>query len=170
MFKSGELIYYGKTGVCEVVDVVARPNKSAGGSDLYYQLKPFYQTCLISVPVDNDKIYIRKIITEDEVYSLIGAIPDMDDTAFYCSNLNQLKDHYRQIIDSRDNYELMRLILSVRRKRTEVIANKKKLGAVDEKFLRDAEGLLYGEFAAVLGIDRDDVEGYISKYLEESKA
>ena len=170
MFKSGELIYYGKTGVCEVVDVVARPNKSAGGSDLYYQLKPFYQTCLISVPVDNDKIYIRKIITEDEVYSLISAIPDMDDTAFYCSNLNQLKDHYRQIIDSRDNYELMRLILSVRRKRTEVIANKKKLGAVDEKFLRDAEGLLYGEFAAVLGIDRDDVEGYISKYLEESKA
>ena len=152
-----------------MVDVVARTNKSAGGSDLYYQLKPFYQSCSISVPVNKDKIYIRKIITKDEVYSLFDAISDMDDSAFYCSNLNQLKDHYRQIIDSRDNYELMRLILSVKRKKKEVMANKKKLGAVDDKFLRDAEGLLYGEIAAVLGIDKNEVEGYISQYLDGKK-
>ncbi len=163
MFQSGDLIYYGKTGVCEVVDVVTIKRKT--GSELYYQLKPFYQTCSISVPVDNDKIFLREIISEDEVHKLIDSIPEMDDQAFYCSNLNQLKDHYRQIIDTRDNYELMKLILSVKKKKKEVMSHKKKLGAVDEKFLKDAQGLLYGEFAAVLGIQKNEVEGYIEEQL-----
>ena len=37
---------------------------------------------------------------------------------------------------------------------------------MDERFMREAEDLLYGEFAAALEIDRDKVENYIAKSLE----
>ncbi len=161
MFRAGDLVYYGKTGVCEVVDIKTVRSSADKKEELYYQLKPMYQSCSISVPVDNDKIYLRSIISEDEVHALIDSIPDMKEEAFYCTNLNQLKDHYRQILDSRDNSKLLGLIISVTKKKREVAAHKKKLGAVDEKFLKDAKGLLYGEFAAVLDIPKNQVEEYI---------
>lgn len=168
MFKVGDLVYYGKTGVCEVIDVKTVRAPFSNKEELYYQLKPMYQSCFISVPVDNDMIYLREIISEEEVTSLINSIPEMDEQAFYCSNLNQLKDHYRQILDSRDNSKLLGLIISVSKKRIEVAAHKKKLGAVDEKFLKDAKGLLYGEFAAVLKIPKHEVENYIINRIKNN--
>ena len=43
----------------------------------------------------------------------------------------------------------------------------KKLGQVDEKYMRRAEELLHGELAVALGIPKEDVKEYITKSVEE---
>ena len=44
---------------------------------------------------------------------------------------------------------------------------KKKLGAIDERFMKEGEALLFGELAAALDIQPQEVPRYIQKYLGE---
>jgi CarD family transcriptional regulator len=44
-----------------------------------------------------------------------------------------------------------------------------KFGAIDKKFMKQAENLLFGEFAAVLGIKPTDVPAYIESKIEALK-
>lgn len=166
VFRIGDLIFYSKTGVCEIVEITEKESEVFGKKN-YYILRPLYQECDISIPVDNKKVYMRPVISEDEVNSLIDAIPEMDAQAYYSQNLNQLKDHYRQLMDTHSCENMIKIAKSVRTKQKEVEANKRKLGAVDEKFMKEAEDLLFGEFAAVLKISKSDVPGYIVNRLKK---
>ena len=42
---------------------------------------------------------------------------------------------------------------------------KKKFGAMDERYMKRAEDMLFGEFAVALGIDKNEVQAYISKRI-----
>ncbi|MCI5884573.1 MAG: hypothetical protein MRZ77_00405 [Clostridiales bacterium] len=164
MFRIGDLIFYSKTGVCEIVEIIEKESEAFGRKN-YYILRPLYQECDISIPVDNKKVYMRPVISREKVDELIDAIPEMDAQAYYSQNLNQLKEHYRQLMDTHSCEDMIRVSKSVRNKQREVEANKRKLGAVDERFMKEAEDLLFGEFAAVLEISKADVPGYIEDRL-----
>lgn len=71
MFSKNEYVVYGSTGVCKIIDIVT---KKIGNTKerLYYLLKPEYETnSIIYVPIDNNSVVMRKIITKDEIYELI---------------------------------------------------------------------------------------------------
>ena len=44
---------------------------------------------------------------------------------------------------------------------------KKRLNAIDEKYMKISENLLFGELAAVLEIPINQVQGYIEKRIEK---
>jgi ribonucleoside-triphosphate reductase len=46
--------------------------------------------------------------------------------------------------------------------------DKKKFGAVDERFMKEGEALLFGELAAALEIPVEEVKGYISQRLTQA--
>ena len=46
---------------------------------------------------------------------------------------------------------------------------KKKLGAIDERFMKEGEALLFGELAAALDILPNEVPQYIQKRLGEEE-
>lgn len=166
MYSVGDLVFYGKTGVCRIEDVTEMRSATSGnGVEDYYILKPLYQECKISIPVNNDRVFMRSILSEEEVLSIIDNIPDMKAEAFYCHNLNQLKEHYRKLMETHDCVVMIELILSVYEKRIDAIENKKKLGAVDERFMKEAEELIDGEFAAALGIPKEQVKEFIKKRI-----
>ena len=54
---------------------------------------------------------------------------------------------------------------SIYAKKKDAESRQKKIGMTDEKFLRRAEDLLYGELAVALDIGRDEVRSYISDRL-----
>ncbi len=168
MYNVGDLVFYGKTGVCRIEEVTKMQSAISGdGSEEdYYILKPLYQECRISIPVNNEKVFIRPIISEEEVLKIIDEIPHMEAQAFYCHNLNQLKEHYKAMLETHDCKVMIGLILSVYEKRKQAVENKKKLGAVDEKFMKEAEELVSGEFSAVLKIGKEEVKDFIIKRLE----
>ena len=159
MYSVGDLILYGRTGVCKVAEI----REEAG--TCYYVLQPLYQTCCITIPADSPKVFTRPILSPEEVHTLIARFPELEAEPYHNRNLNQLRAHYLSCMESHCCEDLARLAKSLYLKKKETEAQKKKFGAVDERFMREAENLLFGEFAASLDIDREEVQNYIANCL-----
>lgn len=158
MFQPGDLIVYGRTGVCRV----ERIEKEKGQE--YYVLSPLYQNCSIMTPV-NGKVFMRPILTKEEAEGLVELIPAM--TAEPEGRvLRELTEHYQASIATHDVKDLIELTMSVYAKKQQVQRNKKKFGAVDERFVKEGEELLFGELAAALGIPVKEVPQYIKKRVK----
>ena len=164
MYRVGDLILYGRTGVCRV-EGIGEDAASGGESRRYYTLKPLYQNCSIQAPVEGGKVPSRPIISRPEAEQLIQKMPEMPAEPYYNRNLNQLREHYRSCMETCACEALILLTKSLYMKKKEAEAQRRKFGAVDERFMREAEDLLFGEFAAALEIDREAVESYIASSL-----
>lgn len=167
MYKVGEKILYGRTGVCIVESIDEKLLRGESEPQFFYSLKPLYQSCNISTPANNSKVFSRPIISRKEADKLIAKLPELEAEPYHNRNLNQLREHYRMCIESYDCEELALLSISIYRKKCEAESQKRKLGAVDERFLKEAEDLLYGELAAALEIDRVQVPAYIKETLNK---
>ena len=60
--------------------------------------------------------------------------------------------------------------MSIYAKRQQAEAQKRRLGMVDERFMKQAEKMLYGEFSVALGIPYEEVQPYIARRLEKAAA
>lgn len=159
MYNIGELIVYGSTGVCRVTDII----EHAENGKRFYTLKPLFQTCVISAPVGSDKVFMRPVITHDEALALIDGIPTVEAEIFHSRVTRQLTEHYEAALKRHSCGDLVRLTKSIHLKKVEAEAQKKKLGAVDERYMRRAEDLLFGELSVALNIPKEDVHDFIFK-------
>lgn len=169
MYQVGELVSYGSTGVCRVAEIILQTSHD-GEEMLYYVLQPLYKACVISVPVDSDKVFIRPIITRSEAERLIELIPTLDCPAFHSRVSRELSEHYSAMLKSHDCQDWMEMTISIYTKKQALLSQKRKFGSVDERYLKQAEELLFGELAAALEIPREKVRGYIGEKLESLKA
>lgn len=172
IYKIGDYVVYGNTGVCRVEEVISPGHESwKKGFDKtrsYYRLKPLYQTEIIYTPTDNDKVFMRPVISKEEAEELIDMIPAVRAEAYHADNLQDLKNHYRSVTEKYECSGLIELTMSIYEKKKNLEQNKRKLGEVDGKFMRQAEEMLFGELAVALGIDKKDVQGYIAERVEKS--
>ena len=97
-------------------------------------------------------------------HELIRTLPNED----YCwiENDNQRKEKYREIIKSGNRKELMKMIRTLYLYQQELKKDGKKIHAADDKFFKDAEKVLYDEFAYVLDIEQEDVVSFICDQFE----
>lgn len=167
MFQPGELVMYGTTGVCRV-ESIDRPNLTgADCGKAYYHLKPLQQDGIIYTPVENSKVSIRPVMTREEANALISQIPTIWAEACRALTIQALTQHYQAAIHSGDRRELIRLMMSIYAKQKQAEAQKRRLGMVDERYMKQAERLLYGELAASLEIPFDQVQSYIARRVGE---
>ena len=160
MFAPGELIYCGRRGVCRVEgidEIDGRP---------YYHLEPLYYTCTIRTPVDG-KVFMRPVMTRAEAEALIDLIPSVEAPPVQSKAIRELTERYQAKINTHEAAELLAMLMSIHAKKQQLLAGKKKLGAVDERFMKEGEALLFGELAAALGILPQEVPQYIQKRLGE---
>ncbi len=165
MYQAGDLILYGRTGVCRVEEITTIKQRGSSEETMYYILKPLYQTCNITTPVNNEKVFSRPIISREEAEEAISAIPGMEPEVYYNRNLNQLREYYKTRMETYDCRDLLKLTMSLYVKKREMEQQKRKFGAVDERYMREAEELLFGELAAALEIPKDEVRDYIGRSL-----
>lgn len=163
-FAIGDLIIYGETGVCRVADIVVK--EFPDGKKNCYQLQPLYQSCMIFTPADNEAVFMRPIITRAQADELIARICDIEPTEITASNPRELSEKYDAVIKSHDCETLVSFTKSIYNKRDRLIPIKKKLPAVDERYMKRAEDLLFGELAASLGIDRIEIKESILEKLK----
>lgn len=166
MYQVGELVLYGSTGVCKVKEIKKQDFPSTGEQRLYYVMQPLYQDCVISAPVDSDKVFIRPIISKDEAKRLIGLIPGIRAEAYHSRVSRELTEHYDALLKSHDCEDLIELTMSIYAKKQDLLSQKRKFGTVDERFLKRAEELLFGELAAALDIPREQVQDYSASKVE----
>ena len=165
MFSIGDTVMYGGTGVCVVEDITTIKLSGMEKPREYYVLRPMYQSGTIHTPVDGTKIPIRPVLTKTQAEELVDTIPEVSAAICTEKNLSALRNYYQQQMSSFDCVDLIRMTKSIYAKKKDAESRQKKSGMTDEKSLRRAEDLLFGELAVALGISRDAVTDYISARL-----
>ena len=164
MYEIGQLIVYGNEGVCRVEEIGTPKISGVDKHREYYTLAPIYREGKVFTPVDS-KVFMRPVITREEALALIDRIPQMTAQVYENSNLRFLNEHYQQCIQDYTCADLLQLIKDVRAKRRRMAERGKKLGLVDERYMKRAEEMLHGELAIALDMPREQVPQFISDTL-----
>lgn len=166
MFQAGELIVYGATGVCRVEGFAGLDQPGADRNRRYYLLKPLWQDGVIYAPVDSEKVPMRPVISRAEAEALIDRMPGIQAAACRGGTAQALAQQYQSAVRDGGHQALIEMMKAIHRKRGLAESKNRRLGMVDERYMKQAERLLYGELAAALGIAYDEVEDYIASRLE----
>ena len=161
MYQAGTKIIYGSNGVCTVLDVAVPPFAGKNERDrLYYKLQPDGSSEVIYVPVDTT-VFMRPIMSRAEAEALVARMPDIPEEVCSSHSIAMLRQQYDSIFRNHDCEAYIALAKGIYLKGL----NGKKLGQTDQRYMKRAEDMLYGELAAALGIPVAEVPEYIRKTL-----
>lgn len=164
MFEVGDFIIYGSNGVCRVENVGSMDMKGVPSDKMYYTLVPVYSSkSKVFTPVDNAKVIMRPVISEQEAYELIDHIKEMQ--GFSIEDEKNRDIVFKEALKKCDCRELIRIIKTVYEKKLARQAEGKKMTAGDERYFKIAEENLYGEFAVALGIKKEEVGSLIEQRI-----
>lgn len=169
MYKVGEFIVYGNEGVCEVEDISNLNIPGINKKKSYYTLKPMHENGKIFAPIDTN-VFMRPIITYDEIQEIIEKIPFIKEADYDNKNTRLLQEYYKNLLNTHECIDLLTVIANINDKKINSMKSGKKLGQIDEKFMKIAKNLLEDEFSLVLGIPKEEVENYIQDRVDKSIA
>ena len=157
MFQKGEYVIHGNNGACFIEDVSHLDIPGSDRNRLYYVLQPLgTRESKIYSPVDNNKVYIRKILTRKEAEALMEEIPDIEQ--IWIPNEKLREEKYREVMKACDCRQWIGMMKTLYFKRRQRMAQGRKFTAVDERYLREAEERLYGELSLSFGLERREME------------
>ncbi|MBE7030880.1 MAG: CarD family transcriptional regulator [Ruminococcaceae bacterium] len=166
MFQVNDTICYGTHGVCKIIDIT---KKEFGGVALdYYVLEPVHhEKSTIYVPLHNQSLTgrMQRVLSPEEIHQIIQSMPEEETK--WIANEHERRECYRIALEQGDRKELMRLIKTIYLHGQEQKSKGRKLYAVDEKFLHEAERLIYDEFALALDIKPNQVLPFIREQIEK---
>lgn len=166
MFQVGDTVVCGSNGVCiiEKIGPLTNMGKTAIKKD-YYTLQPYFDNGgKIYLPVDNDKVVMRYVLSKDEVTALVDEISILEQIDISDEKLRETE--YKNAVNSSDPRKLIRIIKTMHNRRKSRIESGKKSTAIDEKYSRIAETRLCEELALALELDKDSVRDNIRKHIE----
>ena len=168
MIKVNDTVLYGSHGVCTVAGTLTR---QVGGREVeYFLLKPvFERSSSIYVPTQNEALVskMKRILSAEEIFEMIRSMPEEEQ--LWIENEADRRRMFQEILNSGDRGRLVRLIKTLYLRQQNRLEQKKNLLMSDEKFLKDAERILYEEFAYVLKLERDQVLPFIMNQIEVEK-
>ena len=163
MFKINDHIIYNNMGVCRVVDIRKEKDINNNETD-FYILQPVYENNLtIKTPVNNKKVFMRKIIKREDVFSLIESMPKQESMWLdYDKKRNEL---FKATLKKGETKGWVNLVRTIYLEKQEKTAAGKKLMKIDEDIMKAAEKNLYEEFAAALNISPEEVLPFILEHV-----
>lgn len=165
MYGINDTVLYGAYGVCKIRDITEK--EVDGHKQEYYVLKPVYDgNSTIFLPVHNEKTTekMRHVLSAEEIYALIKAMPA--ESTIWIDDEAARKGRYKEILTKGNRAALVMLIKTLYLHQQAQMEKGKKLHAADEHCMKDAEKMLYDEFAHVLDIKREQVLPFIFEQIE----
>lgn len=164
MFNVDDYIMYGKTGVCKVVDITNEKFIN-GEKRKYYILSPIYNNdTIIKIPLDNDKVPMRKVISKGDMTALINDIPNME--ILWIDDEKKRIAQFETMLKSGQCEELIKLIKSIKFSKKYARSIGKKLEQPDRDIMKEAERLLTEEFAIILNVYPNEASSYILSQID----
>ena len=165
MFEIGEYIVYGSKGVCLVEDITHVDIPGASKDRLYYVLGQVENGAgKIYVPIDNEKVTMRKVISRQDATDLIQEMPQIEQ--LWIDDEKRREALYKEAMRTCDYHEWVSIIKTLYFRKKERTAQGKKITALDEKYLKAAENELYTELSLTLGIPKNEMSNYIKEQLK----
>ncbi|MEF2965703.1 CarD family transcriptional regulator [Paenibacillus sp. M1] len=172
MYKIGDFIIYGQSGVCEIQSIdYPQVQITEGEKKLYYKLSPVYSTEVIYTPVDS-RVFMRPVVTPEEAKEMIAQIAGKANAPG--GEPKFTPDEYDAYLKTHDCRDLIKLMKTIHYKKHGCVQNGKKITPTDQKYLKRAEELLFSELAVVMGTDieaaKEIVDDALSTWLVEITA
>lgn len=149
MFNVNDYVVYGSEGVC-MVESIGHPDVR-GLDELkeYYTLLPNSRSGKIYTPVDS-AIRMRHVITKEKADELISSISGIAPQLDVPKDTKLATNYYRRLVRTYECETLLRIIKYVRGLQKQFAVIKRNVPAVDMKYLRMAEEMLYCELSFAL--------------------
>ncbi|MBQ0042748.1 MAG: CarD family transcriptional regulator [Lachnospiraceae bacterium] len=160
MFAVGDVVIYGKNGVCKVTDIGTIDLSMATKGKQYYTMHPvFKKDAILYAPVENGKTVMRSVMTQEEAEELINEIPSLDNVWIVSEKDRELQ--YKSALSTCDCRELVKIIKTLYFRRESRIQDGKKVTVVDERYCKLAEDQLYEELSYALKKSREELDSII---------
>jgi CarD family transcriptional regulator len=167
MFKIGDNIIYGVSGVMTVMDL--RRERITGEEKTYYLLSEYGKTnsSITYVPVDNEKLIsgMHHLLSKDEILAAISRASELSDLEWIADN-RQRAEAYRGILRSMDRLSILVMIRTIHNTGLRRAAMGKKNFLADEGVMQNAERILIEEFSIVLCISKDEVRNILDREIK----
>jgi CarD family transcriptional regulator len=167
MFKIGDNIIYGVSGVMTVMDL--RRERITGEEKTYYLLSEYGKTnsSITYVPVDNEKLIsgMHHLLSKDEILAAISRAAELSDLEWIADN-RQRAEAYRGILRSMDRLSILVMIRTIHNTGLRRAAMGKKNFLADEGVMQNAERILIEEFSIVLCISKDEVKNILDREIK----
>ncbi len=164
MFQVNDTILYGTDGVCTISEITHMTIK--GKTLEYYVLKPAQGSqSTIYVPTQNEKLLgkMRKVLSAEEIHEMIQSMPDEE--TVWIEDEAERKQTCARILQSGDRRALIRMIKALYLHQQDLKRAGRKFHVSDERFLKEAERILYNEFAHVLHLEQSEVLPFIREQI-----
>ena len=161
MYQIGEFIVKAANGVCEVKDLVHLDFSDTDASKLYYLLVPVTDPAgKIYMPATGNTS-VRKVMTKQEALEFIEKIPSVNEA--WIDNEKTRERSYKEAITSNDPERLVGIIKLICDRKEERVRQGRKVTAVDERYFKLAENLLYAELEVALDKDKEEIHRLIQE-------
>lgn len=164
MYQIGDQVVYGFHGVCRIMGEEVQ--SIDGKRVVYLALEPIGQEgARYLVPTHNAAAMgkLRRMLRREELEALLHA--DGLHEAKWIPDENLRKNTYRELIGRGNVEQLITMMAALYRHKKQQQSNGRKVHLCDDNFLRDAEKLLIGEAAVVLGLSQEEARNYLRTTL-----
>ncbi len=168
MFQKDEYVFYESGGICKISDIQKAPLEGMPADREYYVMQSVHTANgVMYIPVDNEHVFLRKLLNRDEAEALISTIPQVD--AIDEPNAKLLRNKYTESMRTHDPVEWIRVIKTVYRRTVGNANGARRLSETERSLAENAKRYLYTELALALGKDAKDMEQYIVDTLEKAE-
>lgn len=168
MFIKNDYVVHKVYGVCVINTITTLESLSSSRDKLYYSLSPVYETeSVVYVPVDNSK-KLRALTTEAELLKTLDKIEETP--TLWVSDERAREKSYKLALEKGEITDWLSIIKTIYDRKKQRDIKGKKLIGIDQKYIKIAENLLFGEIAVILKINKDDVKNFIIQKAEKINA
>ena len=162
MYKIGSIVVYGTEGLCKICDITERTFGKETSE--YYVLSPLSNEAeTVFVPKNNEKVLkrMRPILSKERASELLEAAPS--EYGVWVENDRERQQMYKQILLCGSSEDLLMMTRALYLHQIELLERGRKLHAADERFLKEAEKMLFEELAYVFNITVAEVLPLITR-------
>ncbi len=168
MFSIGDYVMKTSKGVFHIDDITHLDMSGIDKDKLYYVMTPIDgKGSTMYVSVDTAQESIRAAMTKGQAENVIDSIPSIEEA--WVENDKLREQCYKDAVRSGSPEALIGIIKTIYARKKLREGQGKKNTAVDERYFKQAEDLLYAEIAFALGKSKDDISDYITDMIRHKK-
>ena len=165
MFAVGDKIMYGSEGVFSVAEYTSSPIDK-NDTRVFYVLRPVSShssNSMVIAPSEGGAAVIRPVIGREEALALIESIPKIETVTVERERMR--REVYRAVMSGGRCEDFVSIIKTVRIRRAEFAAQKRRLAETDTDFEGRAYNCLLGELSVALDTEREQVADMVMAKL-----